>query len=166
MPEGLDDHYREIAAEIVAMSEADQTMRKSGAWDDSVDIRNTARMKEIVRQIGWPTISKVGAHASHMAWLLVQHADRAFQKDCLDLLKAQPAGEVDPQNVAYLEDRVRMGEGRPQVFGTQFYTDANGHSGPWPIEDAEHVDARRAAVGLNTFTEYRDEMMTILRGSR
>jgi hypothetical protein len=63
------------------MSEVDQKMRKSEQWDSSIDLANTQRMKEIVEQMGWPTRSKVGGHASEMAWLLVQHADhdRAFQ---------------------------------------------------------------------------------------
>ena len=40
------------------------------------DRRNTARMQEIVKQIGWPTFDKVGEGPSNNAWLLVQHADR------------------------------------------------------------------------------------------
>src|SRR5579884_3181314 len=151
-----DENFQSIADEIITMSEADQKMRKSGHWDTSVDVENTRRMKEIVEQIGWPTISKVGSHASDMAWLLVQHADhdREFQKMCLDLLKGQPAGEVSPKNIAYLEDRVRVGEGRPQLYGTQFYTDKAGKFGPWLIEDPDNVDERRKAVGLQSLSEY------------
>lgn len=156
----LSDHpqkdFQSIADEIIKMSEADQKMRKSGQWDSSVDVENTRRMKEIVAQIGWPTISKVGSHASDMAWLLVQHADhdREFQKMCLDLLKAQPEDEVCPANIAYLENRVRVGAGRPQLYGTQFHTDEAGKFGPWPIEDPDNVDERRKAVGLQPLSEY------------
>src|SRR5260370_27596485 len=74
------------------------------------------------------TRSTVGKYASESAWLLVQHADHdlAFQKMCLDLMKAQAAGEVSPANMACLEDRGRVGEGRPQFYGTQFYADEAG----------------------------------------
>jgi Family of unknown function (DUF6624) len=139
-----------IADEIIKMSEVDQQMRKSEQWDASIDVENTQRMKEIVEQMGWPTRAKVGGHASEMAWLLVQHADhdRSFQRKCLDLMKAQAAGEVLPGNIAYLEDRVRVGEGRPQVYGSQFYVDEAGNFGPRPIEDPDHVDERRQAVLL------------------
>jgi hypothetical protein len=154
------ERLQAIAAEMIAMSERDQAMRKSGQWDANVDVENTRRMQEIVEEIGWPTISKVGEHASHMAWLLVQHADhdRAFQKKCLELMRALPADEVQPSNIAYLEDRVRVGEGRPQLYGTQFYADEHGQFGPSPIEDPENVDQRRASVGLGTLAEYTQLM--------
>ena len=142
------------------MSEVDQQMRKSEQWDSSIDVENTQRMKEIVEQIGWATRSKVGGHASEMAWLLVQHADhdRAFQQKCHELMKAQSAGEVSPANIAYLEDRVRVGEGHPQLYGTQFYVDAAGNFGPRPIEDPDHVDERRQALGLQPLSEYAREV--------
>ncbi len=160
MPDDPTDAFKAIADEIMKMSEVDQKMRKSGQWDSSIDVENTQRMKEIVEQIGWPTRSKVGRHASESAWLLVQHADhdRAFQKMCLDLMKAQSAGEVSPANIAYLEDRVRVGEGRPQLYGTQFYADEAGHVGPKPIEDPDNVDERRKAVGLQPLSEYAHDV--------
>jgi len=106
--------------------------------------------------MGWPTRSKVGSHASEMAWLLVQHADhdRAFQQQCLDLMRVQAADEVSPANIAYLEDRVRVGEGRSQLYGTQFYADEAENFGPRPIEDPDHVDERRQAVGLQPLSDY------------
>lgn len=159
------DSFQSITSEIIQMSEEDQTMRKSSMWDSSVDIENTKRMKEIVTQIGWPTISKLGEHASDMAWLLVQHADldHQFQQICLDLMKAQPAGEVKPSNIAYLEDRVRVGEKRPQLYGTQFYVDQEGTFGPQPIEDPDHIDERRRAVGLGSMAEYTRIMEQIYK---
>ena len=157
------DLLRSIVDEIIAMSEKDQAMRKSRQWDSSVDVENTRRMKEIIQQIGWPTCSKVGIHASNMAWLLVQHADheRAFQKMCLDLLKSQAPGEVQLANIAYLEDRVRVAEGRPQLYGTQFHIDEQGSFGPFPIEDSDNVDQRRKSMKLGTLAEYTHQMEQI-----
>jgi hypothetical protein len=148
-----------IGNEIISMSLRDQEMRKSQQWDASIDHKNTARMKEI----GWPTQSKVGVQASNMAWLLVQHADheREFQKMCLNLMKAQPQGEVVAANIAYLEDRVRVGEGRPQLYGTQFYGDEHGNFGPSPIEDIDNINQRREAVGLAAFEDYSAQMNKI-----
>jgi hypothetical protein len=159
--------FKAMADEIMKMSELDQQMRKSGQWDASIDVENTQRMKEIVEHMGWPTRSKVGSHASQMAWLLVQHADhdRAFQQTCLALMKAQAAGEVSPANIAYLEDRVRVAEGRPQIYGTQFYVDEAGNVGPRPIEDPDHVDERRQAVGLQPLTDYAREVEQSYRES-
>ena len=156
MPSDEQQSLQAIAAEIIAMSERDQKMLKNDQWDSSIGAQHTRRMQEIVEEIGWPTIPKVGEHASYMAWLLVQHAyqERLFQKQCLELMKTLPADEVKPSNIAYLEDRVRVSDGRPQLYGTQFHTDEHGRFGPFTIEDPENVDQRRASVGLGTLAEY------------
>ncbi|HEY7416520.1 MAG TPA: DUF6624 domain-containing protein [Ktedonobacteraceae bacterium] len=156
MQDNTKDNFRVIADEILKRSKVDQEMRKSRKWDSSVDIDNTQRMKEIVEQIGWPTISKVGSHASHMAWLLVQHADHdhTFQQMCLNLMKALPSKEVPFKDIAYLEDRVRVGAGHPQLYGTQFYINEAGAFGPRPIEEPDTLDERRKAVGMEPFSEY------------
>jgi len=68
-----------LADELLHLCEIDQTMRmkaidEGGEFDPSVDTASQARLMEIIENEGWPTISKVGAEASHAAWLLVQHA--------------------------------------------------------------------------------------------
>jgi hypothetical protein len=160
MEDDVTDVFKSIADEVILMSKVDQEMRNSGQWDALVDVENTQRMKEIIEQIGWPMQSQVGTDASHMAWLLVQHADHdlEFQRKCLDLLKAQPDGEVRMAHIAYLEDRVRVSEERLQLYGTQFYVDEAGKLGPKPIEDPDNVDARRDAMGLESLNEYACEM--------
>ncbi len=157
------ESYKKIADEILQMAKQDQEMRERfesdpGAWDSMVDEVNTNRMKEIVEEIGWPSISKVGEEASDLAWLLVQHADRdpAFQKRCLELMKRLPEGAVSKSNLAYLEDRILVKEGKPQRFGTQFFEDIDGHVKVRPIEDPEHVDERREAMGLPPWEEWKN----------
>lgn len=158
---GHGEQYPGIAAGIAWMAERDQEMRRAGVadpskWDHEMDRRHTARLSEIVAQIGWPGASQVGRDAAHKAWLLVQHADHdlAFQRDCLRLMREAPEGEVAGADLALLVDRVRVNEGRPQCYGTQFYTDERGELVPRPIEDPERLDERRAAVGLPPFAEY------------
>ena len=58
---------------------------------------------------------------------------------------AVEAPDAPPANLAYLEDRVRMFRGEPQVYGTQFI-EKDGMYEPWPIEDVERVDERRASM--------------------
>ncbi len=149
-----------LAAEIVAMANEDQRMRrevsaKTRVWDPSVDERNTRRMGEIVSAIGWPTRSKVGAQAEHMAWLLVQHAELEFQRKCFALMDREPAEEVCPRHLAYLEDRIRVRDGRAQRYGTQLRRSGDGWE-PLPTEDPADLDARRLAVGLEPISEYLD----------
>ena len=150
--------FPEIAAGIKRMVDVDQDMRersdKENFWDEEVDARNTERMKEIVAEIGWPTVSKVGVEGASNAWLLVQHADHdvTFQEECLNLMKEAPEGEVDRTDIAYLEDRVRVNQGRGQLYGTQF-TQENRQHIPRAIEDEENVDERRAELGMGPLSE-------------
>jgi hypothetical protein len=114
------------------------------------DAAHEKRMREIVREFGWPGRALVGADGSINAWLLVQHCTLEFEQECLPLLKrAVESGDAAPQNYAYLLDRVRMYEGKPQVYGTQFL---NGRL--YTLEDPDHVDERRNSVGLGPEAEY------------
>ncbi len=150
--------HPEIASEIQKMVDVDQDMREKSKtddfWDDEIDKKNTERMKEIIAEIGFPSISKVGIEGSHDAWLLIQHADHdvEFQKMCLGLMKALPLSEVARRYIAYLEDRIRVNEKRGQVYGTQF-DQIDGKHVPQPIEDENNVDKRRAQMGMDTLAD-------------
>lgn len=153
--EFLKNRLEQIVTELEAMYQRDQEMRNQpniedeGVWDFSVDEENTKKLKAIIDEIGWPAISLVGAQASHQAWLLAQHADHdpEFQAYCLSLMRRQPEGEVNKSNIAYLEDRIRTGRGEPQLYGTQFRRGESGNLEPFPIENVENLDKRRAEMG-------------------
>jgi len=49
---------------------------------------------------------------------------------------------------AYLFDRIAMYEGRPQRYGTQSLPCPDGQYRRWQTEDPEHLNARRAAMGM------------------
>lgn len=120
-----------------------------------VDDAHRRRLYEIVDQHGWPGKTLVAADGENAAWLIVQHADvdRAFQKKCLRLMEAMPQGEVEPKHLAYLTDRILVGEHKPQRYGTQIDNEFK----PRPIEDAENVDKRRAEMGLQPLADYLRE---------
>jgi hypothetical protein len=97
----------------------------------------------------WPGRALVGDDGEHAAWLVVQLADTDLQRRALEHLEAAvDCGDADPCHFACLLDRVRMAEGRPQVFGSQFVSAGDGAVAPWPIEDPCGVDERRRSVGL------------------
>lgn len=160
--------YSGIAMEIAKMYILDQDMRhkaleNNGAIEAqkvaTVDRENTDRMKEIVSQIGWPSLSKVGKDASFGAWLLVQHADHdvEFQSYCLSLMKDLPSGEVRLQDIALLTDRIQVNKGERQIYGTQF-RQIDGKHVPKEIEDIENVNKRRKEMGLDTLEEHIERM--------
>ena len=67
-------------------------------------------------------------------------------------------GDADPVHYAYLLDRVRMADGREQLYGSQFVRGDNGELVPWPMDDIARVDARRSRLGLQPFAEHAREM--------
>ena len=161
----------DIARELLAMERADQRARNAAieeggvVTEDSdigleiarVDKRNTARLKEIIDDYGWPGRSLVGERASRSAWLLAQHADLdpKFQERALELMEAMEPGEVDPRDIDFLKDRVLVAEGEEQIYGTQFEC-RDGEVAPrTPIVDEKDVDERRAEVGLEPLDEYK-----------
>lgn len=145
------------------MVEVDQAMRErnmeDGSWDEEVDVKNTEKMRGIIERMGWPTITKVGKECAHNVWLLVQHADHdvAFQEYCLQLMKEAPENEVDKTDIAYLEDRVRLSQGKRQLYGTQFIREDNKFV-PRDIEDEANVDERRAEAGMSPLSEQIQHM--------
>lgn len=85
-------------------------------------------------------------------WMLVANTDAASMKKYLpELCKAADRGLIAPNNMALLEDKLAMAEGRPQRYGTQLY-EMPQYQGPlayiWPVEDPERLDSLRAGVGL------------------
>ena len=127
---------------------------------ETIDTANTALVREIVRQHGWPSPALVGKDGAEAAFLIVQHSDYAFQKEMLPLVeKAYRCGGLSGQSYALLLDRVLISEHKPQVYGTQakrFEEWKGGEPALQPIEDEANVDKRRAEVGLSTLAEYRD----------
>ena len=117
---------------------------------------NAAALEAILNEHGWPGVSLVGEDGAEAAWLLAQHAISrpGFQRRCVrDLRKAVAAAEAPGWQEAYLTDRIRMNERRPQVYGTQFDWNADGELSPWQIEAPAEVDKRRTEVGLVSLAE-------------
>lgn len=160
----VNTHLRD---QLIAMAGEDQRVRAQLAADgslfdgyhpsmESVHLRNAARLEAIFGEHGWPGWTLVGAEGSRAAWMILQHAISRpdLQRRCLTLLRRAAArGDVPLIDVAMLDDRVRVFEGRPQLYGTQFDWDEQGEMSPLPIHDPANVDERRRAVGLPPLDE-------------
>jgi hypothetical protein len=93
-----------------------------------------------------------------MAARPARRPDPVQQRAFLDALRAAVTQEEAPAaHLAYLEDRVRVNAGQPQLYGTQF-TLTGGTLGPCPIEDPGRLDQRRAQAGLEPFADYEARM--------
>lgn len=171
----------EIAKELKKMRDKEQKLRvkwagmvKKGKTDSDKfreltdasiagDRANTARMREIVNEYGWPTHDLVGRGPSNNAWLIVQHADRnpLFQAKCLPLLKeAVDNGQADPSNYAYLYDRVQVSKGEKQLYATQSSSNNGLYEGSfYALEDESNVQKNRESMGVErSVVEYASSM--------
>jgi len=167
-----------LRAELRAMRTADQAMRaevvafiqaaegQPDVWAfmglkeqlDSLDTAHAARMRDIIDEHGWPGPPLVGKDGTEAAFLIVQHADLALQQEALPLVRnAYENGALSGQALALLTDRVRVGEGEPQLYGTQA-TFQQGELTVHPIADSAQVDQRRATLGLPPFSVYIDTL--------
>lgn len=162
-----------LSQELVALAKGDLSVRDELVADGSLGLHgyhprmeavhkdNAARLAEIIEQYGWPGLTLVGEEGAWAAWLIVQHSigNPPFMRQCLCLLKqAASNGEAIAWQVAMLEDRIRMYEGKPQIYGSQFQPDKNGQLNPYQIESPKSVNDRRLAVGLNTVEERTVEL--------
>jgi hypothetical protein len=148
------------------MLERDQSGRTGGP-DPEGDAARTARLAEILAEHGWPTYDLVGEDGEDAAWAIAQHSDQdpAFQREALELLRvAVEAGQASPGNLAYLTDRVAVGAGEPQTYGTQVGCGPDGPTPATPLADEAGVDALRADVGLPPLADYYAEMAEICAG--
>jgi hypothetical protein len=159
----------ELSAELLERAGRDQAARTSlrpghgmAEWEAAVapvDRDNTARLREIVAQHGWPGHGLVGPAGAHAAWLLAQHAPPDLQEEFLPLLQAAVArGDARPVDLAYLEDRVLMHRGEPQIYGTQ-YREKDGVLTLWTVRDPDRLDERRAALGLEPEARSRPRLL-------
>ena len=133
-------------AEEISEAETQALLRRNADW-----------LKAVLARIGWFDISRYGAEASQAAWLIVQHADhdRAWQEQVLaDLAPRVARGDMQRNYYAYLVDRVAVGAGRPQVYGTQGRCRSRGNLELLPVGDRDHLDRRRAEMGLETIADY------------
>ena len=176
-------HWREVKARLAAGAERpgtdsvlrsrllelgarDQSLRAVPAIIDSLqtsaafrerltaaDSTNAQELRRIVAEHGWPTWSLVGAEAASAAWAVAQH-NPDLEEWALRLIKALPPGEYSASDVATMEDRVRVHKGLPQLYGTQLSTNSAGALVYDTIEDLEHVDARRAELGMMPLSTY------------
>lgn len=162
-----------LGQELLALAKRDLSVREELVADGSIGLHgyhprmeavhkdNAARLAEIIEQYGWPGLTLVGEEGAWAAWLIVQHSigNPPFMRQCLRLLKAAGSkGEAIAWQVAMLEDRIRMYEGRPQIYGSQFQPDKDGQLNPYQIENPESVNDRRLSVGLNTIEERTAEL--------
>ncbi|HEX8393382.1 MAG TPA: DUF6624 domain-containing protein [Longimicrobium sp.] len=149
-----------LRRELLALSAADQADReftrtmgaaappeaqlKAMVRNDSM---RTARLREVVREGGWPTAARVGWDGANAAFLILQHSvDAVFQALMLpEVEAAYRRGDLEGQAVAMLTDRVREAAGLRQRYGMQPVL-RDGRYVMGDVEDPQGIAARRAEL--------------------
>ena len=126
-----------------------------------VDKINREEFKKIFKEIGYIS-SEYGKDIQLAAFLIVHHMpkeDTPFMKQYLSLMK-NDLGNINPLNYAQLVDRVRIYEGKNQLYGTQF-TSIEGKKGKYRLHkvyNSKEVDKRRKEIGLEPLKEYIEKI--------
>ena len=160
------ERIAEIKTELVKRGELDQEVRMKmhsgqevapGDIDrmNEIDRDNTAWLIDLVTDIGWIDRERFG-EAAREAFLIVQHSGRLPL-----MLAALPALEKEAKATgkggayALLYDRTQLWIGRKQRYGSQIGQDPDGMYVA-PLEDPEHVDERRAELGMEPLADYME----------
>lgn len=129
------------------------------------DHENLLKVIAILNKYGWVGSDTVGARASHTIFLVIQHADHKTRKEYLPMMRdAVKNKHAEASALALVEDRVALGDGGKQIYGSQVVTDSNGKFVRSSIEDPDNVDIRRAKVGLPPLADYLKQWNLSIEG--
>ncbi len=172
--DAAEKHYdKALQKELLAILETDQTDRQQiqaiqqkfgpdskevqALWQkiNQTDRQNLEKIELIIRQRGWVGPDLVGEQASSVLFYVIQHADLATQERYFPIMRAAvQEKKAQASSLALLEDRIAIGNGRRQIYGSQVEANKSGTFSVFPIQNPEQVDQRRAAVGLAPLASY------------
>jgi hypothetical protein len=165
---------RPLVAQLDSIYIDDQTYRKQvvdlakkSGWESQEvkdlwkiihvkDSINLVKIKSILDQYGWLGADVIGVQGNSTLFLVIQHADIATQEKYLPMMReAVKNGKAKASELALLEDRVALRQGKKQIYGSQVGRDPDTQLYyVLPLEDPDNVDKRRAEVGLQPLASY------------
>lgn len=170
---------KELANQMDSLFQEDQKyrlemmkLRKEGASKEKLDsINNIIKYKDslnlvfttgLIDKYGWLGPQSIGMQGTQALFLVIQHADLKTQKKYYPIiLKAEKEGNILSSNVAILEDRIAIREGREQTYGSQgFYDSEKKKIFIYPLVDFINLDELRKSRGLNPMKEYQKDWDT------
>ena len=130
-------------------------------FKDSVFTSNKTKAEKAFNKYGFLGFDIVGKEGSKDFWLVIQHSDKYpdFQKKVLKKMKPEVRkNNANPQNYAYLYDRVALNTEDKQLYGTQVEYNKFGQAVPKKLQDSIHVDSRRTKYELENLKDYLNTM--------
>lgn len=127
-------------------------------WDtiNMKDSLNLLQIIPILDEYGWLGEDVVGPTGNSALFLVIQHSDQQTQEKYLPMMReAVKNGKAAGSSLALLEDRVALGQGKRQIYGSQIGTNYDTNTKyVLPLEDPDNVDKRRESVGLPPLAQY------------
>ncbi len=113
-------------------------------------------VKSMIDKFGWLGNNIVGERGSDIAFLVIHHSDNSTREKYLPIMKeAVKNGTAKKSDLALLEDRVLLAQGKRQIYGSQIGRDIETQLYfVQPLADPDNVDKRREEVGLEKLAEY------------
>jgi hypothetical protein len=153
-----DDQQYRVAADSVQKKYGFKSQQVQSLWQTILekDSVNLIKVEKILNERGWLGADVVGDKGNLTLFLVIQHSNLKTQEKYLPMMReAVKNGKAIGSELALLADRVAIGEGRRQVYGSQVGIDEKtGEYYVLPLDDPDNVDARRAAVGLGPLKDY------------
>lgn len=127
------------------------------------DSINLIKVKNILDTYGWLGPDVVGGQGNSALFLVIQHSNLPTQEKYLPMMReAVKNGKARGSSLALLEDRVALGQGKRQIYGSQIGRDPDTQLYyVSPLEDPDNVDKRRAEVGLQPLASYASRWQII-----
>jgi Ca-activated chloride channel family protein len=140
------EKQRQLLQEVVAR---DQTKKSDQEKLHKLYEKDTAKLCQILKTVGWPTSDMVGPAGVTAAFHILKNSTAYdLQRDLLPVIIA--VMKKDPKQkpeFAGLFDRLRVSAGMRQLFGTQAVS-IGGFIVLYPVEDEAKIDARREEFGM------------------
>jgi hypothetical protein len=157
----------DLKTELEAMFRADQDIRLGLDWEkadspdslvrrsawipvEAQDARHYARVLEIIKEHGVPSVHQVGLTGNKMIFFAFIHAGspELITPWVLKLHASVEKGESPPTWYAYVIDRVMVHTTKVTMFGTTGYTDRSDGVTYMNTVLPEHTDLLRETMGL------------------
>jgi hypothetical protein len=146
-------------------SEFEQCYSKNGSNDvvcepyrkkiETQDSVNQQVVFGILDKYGWLQQKEISEKANKAFFYVIQHSSLAAQSKYAALIDtAYKQKEITSTEYAYFVDRLRIKQGKVQIYGTQSATDNLGNKYMYPIGDLHLADSLRKFIGAPPVAEF------------
>ncbi len=167
---GDSETLEERKKEILSLTGFSKQDLDENLWNiiTETDSLNIKKVERIIKKYGYPGKSLVGSPTNITCWYVIQHSNK-IKKYFSIIKQASELKEIPKTNVAMMEDRMLMSDGKEQIYGTQgagrLIINAAGkeefYNFIWPIKDISQVNDLRKQVGFKTTVEENSKNLGI-----